>query len=103
MNLTFDELKKANKERSDEVYFPIDSWALTAWSNALAGEVGEVCNLTKKHLRDTVENKTLICDELADVVIYADLLAQKLKVNLGDVIRVKFNKTSAERGSAVIL
>lgn len=75
MRLTFEELRKANKNRSDEVYFPINGWSLIEWSNALAGEVGELCNLTKKHMRDTVENKTLICDELADVVIYADLLA----------------------------
>ena len=103
MDLTFDELKKANRERSEEVYFPIDSWALTEWSNALAGEVGELCNLTKKNKLNGDKNTTGICNELADVVIYADLLAQKLGVNLADVVRNKFNYTSIQKNSTVKL
>lgn len=36
--------------------------------------------------------------EAADVVIYADLLANYLGFDLGDAVREKFNKTSSRYG-----
>lgn len=38
-----------------------------------------------------------LADELADVVLYADLLATKAGINLGDAVRDKFNRKSAEQ------
>jgi len=103
--LTFEELAKANKLRSEDAYFPIGEWTPQEWSNAMAGECGEVCNLTKKLKRDAESNKrvdpTKIGLEIADVVIYADLLAQRLGFKLESLVRTKFNLTSEKVRSSV--
>jgi NTP pyrophosphatase (non-canonical NTP hydrolase) len=69
------------------------------WSNALAGEVGEACNLTKKAKRDGVLALTAIAKELGDVVIYADHLARSLGLNLRECVIQKFNEVSERVGS----
>ena len=70
----------------------------------LGGEVGEVLNAVKKLARlrrgmaggsDTINN---IAEELADVVICADLLAIKLGINLDQAVVDKFNATSIKHG-----
>jgi len=42
-------------------------------------------------------------DEIADMVIYADLLAQRLGRKLEDAIKNKFNQTSDKVGSDIKL
>jgi NTP pyrophosphatase (non-canonical NTP hydrolase) len=42
-------------------------------------------------------------DELGDVVICCSLLANRLGINLGDVVARKFNKTSNKHGFCVLL
>src|SRR5438132_10255212 len=82
--VTFADLKKKNRERCEEVFHFIDSWSPTDWACALAGEVGEACNLIKKMRRgDPKITRIDVGEELADVVIYADLLAQRLGLDLG--------------------
>lgn len=51
-------------------------------SNALAGEVGEVCNMTKHRAGGGTSQKEIpgildLMDELADVFIYTEMLAAK--------------------------
>jgi NTP pyrophosphatase (non-canonical NTP hydrolase) len=72
----------------------------------MAGEVGEACNVVKKIRR--IENGTntakdpqtfdacriMLADELADTIIYADLLAARLGIDLGEAVRNKFNEVS---------
>ena len=41
----------------------------------------------------------MIADELADAIIYADLLATRLDVSLEDAIIRKFNEVSERMGS----
>lgn len=41
---------------------------------ALAGEVGELCNLIKKNWRDGTDVKAEIRDEIADIYVYHQLL-----------------------------
>jgi NTP pyrophosphatase (non-canonical NTP hydrolase) len=53
-------------------------WTVSDWYMAASGEMGEFANLAKKVLRgdftlDEVRGK--LADELADVVIYVDILA----------------------------
>ena len=83
--MTFKDLAKANKKRSEEVFFPINHWTAQEWSNAIAGECGELCNLTKKLKRDAESSNPInimdIGKEIADVVIYADLIAQRMDLN----------------------
>jgi NTP pyrophosphatase (non-canonical NTP hydrolase) len=90
------------------------SWSVAEWTNAMAGEAGEACNAAKKLLRLEQDLKgpngyhnnaasrevaiATIADELADVVIYADLVARRIGVNLGEVIVKKFNATSDRHG-----
>jgi NTP pyrophosphatase (non-canonical NTP hydrolase) len=58
-------------------------WSIAEWTNAMAGEAGEACNIAKKMIRgdygDDVElGVGELMDEIADVVIYADLVCQRL-------------------------
>lgn len=45
---------------------------------ALAGEVGELCNLIKKEWRDGVDNREEQKDEVADCRVYLELIAKCL-------------------------
>lgn len=106
--LDFDSLRYTNVLRCVKSFkHPLDGWSAAEWSNAAAGEMGEACNLTKKMIRhrdgvvgnegedknlDTLREK--LADEIADVVIYLDLLAASQSINLGAAVIKKFNKTS---------
>lgn len=52
-------------------------------------------------LKDAVtkEIKNRIGDEIADVVIYLDLLAERLGIDMGEAVIRKFNRTSEKVGS----
>lgn len=113
MNLN--ELRIANVTRCEEVFHPLHSWTAAEWACAMAGEAGEACNVAKKIKRlDTGTNtakdpasldecRNLMAAELADTIIYADLLAASLDINLGDAIRDKFNAVSKRMGSSIFL
>jgi NTP pyrophosphatase (non-canonical NTP hydrolase) len=104
--LNFDRLRRYNVARCEEVFHPLHDWSPAEWGVALAGEVGEACNLIKKLRRyddgtNTVKDPPnagdcveFIGDELADVVIYADLLAARLGIDLGKAVKKKFNSVS---------
>lgn len=59
------------------------------WGCALAGEVGEACNLIKKHERDGIDIKEKLGLELADIFIYIVLTAQHFEIDLLDSIITK--------------
>ena len=108
--MTLNDLAKANADRCNEVFHPIDEWSPTDWACAMAGECGEACNLVKKGRRISSDPREWPCDltgeiaeELADLVIYADLLAQRLGINLELAVQWKFNKVSEETGSDIRL
>jgi NTP pyrophosphatase (non-canonical NTP hydrolase) len=108
-SLTFDRLRAVNIARCENVFHPIGKWTPERWSNAMAGECGEVCNAVKKlnRLEDgtntykdpQTETECLdaIGDELADLIIYADLLAARLGIDLGEAVIDKFNAVSILR------
>ena len=88
------------------------SWSEAEWTNALAGEAGEAANFGKKliRFRDGVAgNKNVTRDEieaklgreLADVVIYADLTAQRIGKDLSALIIETFNNKSDELGCPI--
>src|SRR3954470_16512156 len=106
MSLSFKHLRQANENRQIE-WEAGSEFSLTYLGNALAGETGEACNVIKKldrersnHVgsRATIDD---LADELADVIIYADLIAKKEQIDLGEAIRNKFNKTSEKYGLGV--
>jgi len=109
-SLSFEELAIANRLRCEQIYHPVDDWSLTDWGCAAAGEMGEACNIIKKirrrngkidhNHRDLLEE---LGKELADTVIYLDLIAQRAGLNLGDEVRKKFNEVSIVKGSVIRL
>jgi NTP pyrophosphatase (non-canonical NTP hydrolase) len=105
MPLSFDELRAANARRQDEWEDgTTEPFGMLYHSNALAGEVGEACNVVKKLERQRRgargSNSTIqaLADELADVIIYADLLARSAGIDLGQAVRFKFDATSEKYG-----
>ncbi len=118
--LSFDELARTNKERCEAAFHRVDEWKPWEWSNAMAGEVGEACNLTKKMNRIWPANQFIqnwnkpedqrieelaerVAEEVADTVIYADLLLTSMGRSLGEEVQRKFNSKSDEIGSQIKL
>lgn len=98
-------LRKTSVERCEESYFPLDHWSVLEWAGAAAGECGEAANVAKKIRRDgpSRERKLDLADEIADTIIYLDLLAASEGINLENAIINKFNKTSMKIGSSKTL
>ena len=81
-------------------------WALSAWCNAVCGELGELANIIKKVERGDFsleEAREKMAKEMADVVTYLDLLAFRAGINLGQSVMDKFNEISVRVGSPVRL
>jgi len=96
-------LREANAARQKE-WDTGNQITLAYRGNELAGEVGEACNILKKLERErlgikgsraTVEQ---LAEELADVVICADLIAMDAGIDLDAAVRAKFNATSKKVG-----
>lgn len=112
-SLDFDELRAANVPRCESVFSKVNDWDIQAWALAVAGEAGEVAGAAKKllrgdtHIWEKGERKPLtdltLGLELADIVIYADLLAARMGMDLGELVRQKFNETSRRYGSEITL
>lgn len=109
MSLDFDHLRTVNWARQRR-WHGCGEWSVSDWAVATAGEFGEACNAIKKlrrvqedvpnisepgrELYDEASAKAAIAEELADTMIYLDLLAAKLEIDLGTAVIAKFNKTS---------
>ena len=102
-DLSFQRLRQANVERCEKSYHPIGEWSECDWAVALAGECGEVCHIVKDRRRGEEVEVYALGAELADLVIYADLLAARVGIDLGDAIRRKFNETSRKVQSEIQL
>jgi NTP pyrophosphatase (non-canonical NTP hydrolase) len=103
IRLAFDDLRDANVTRCEQNFHPCDDWSPSDWMTAAAGEMGEAANLIKKRRRgEDIETKQ-IAYELADTVIYLDLLAARLGIDLGAAVQEKFNIVSDRVGSEVRL
>lgn len=110
--LTFDDLRAANIARQEH-WGGSDNWTLADWSNALAGEVGEACNVVKKIRRPqlgTVGNSSdaatyyeQLETEIGDVLIYLDLLAKAAGMELSTCVMRAFNEKSEKLGMPVRL
>jgi NTP pyrophosphatase (non-canonical NTP hydrolase) len=106
--LTFAHLRQVNLDRANR-WHPggLAEWSVNDWLCAMGGEAGEALNAGKKHRRildglqqhgnvpaDLADAERRIMEELADVVIYADLVASRLGCTLADAIVAKFNAIS---------
>lgn len=110
--LTFEQLRLKNGLRCENDFHPINDWSETDWATAFGGECGEALNLIKKRRRKTTDGLQYakdaptvqeVVDELADAVIYADLLCTRMNASLEDGIRRKFNEVSERINSKVTM
>jgi NTP pyrophosphatase (non-canonical NTP hydrolase) len=114
MDMTFFRFSHDNRircESPDGFNHTLDSWSLSDWMTATVGELGEAANVAKKlnRIRDGIpgnkagesepELKAALGNEIADTVIYLDLLAQSVGLDLGTLVRDKWNATSERLGS----
>ena len=107
MKLDLATFRPLNVERAKEGFKCYDNQPLTYWTTALAGEVGELCNMIKKLQR--VErggvdggssytakdiNKEMLKEEIGGIAIYLDLMASLLDISLEEAIIDTFNSKS---------
>lgn len=96
-------LRAANQARTRE-WDPSGLVTLSFRGNELAGETGEACNVIKKLERERMNmpgsraTRDQLAEELADVVICADLTAMDAGIDLDSAVRAKFNATSEKVG-----
>lgn len=107
--LTFADLRAANAKRVKR-WHPggVTDWSLSDWAVAMAGEAGELCNVVKKlnRERDRITGNTAseaelrdaLGKEIADTLIYLDLLAMRAGLDLAEVTIGKFNEVSERVG-----
>jgi hypothetical protein len=109
-----DYVRALNRIRCDRWHPPTgDDWTLGDWSNAFMGEGGELANVVKKLRRhqsghatsyntpEVVELRERFAEEVADVLLYLDLLCWKAGVEpaaLLDALIDKFDKVSLAQG-----
>lgn len=108
-DLTFKKFREINSSRANKWHNgDLNDWSLSDWAVAMAGEAGEACDVVKKinRVRDGLvgtrrSKETLVLDlgeELADVLIYLDTLANRAGIDLEQALIYKFNKVSDEFG-----
>lgn len=97
-------LRRANEARQKE-WDKDSKITLSYRGNELAGEVGEACNIIKKIERERLglpgsrATKDQLAEELADVIICADLIAMDAGIDLmRRAVPAKFNATSRKVG-----
>ena len=101
--MILNKLRTATTLRQKE-WDPTDQLTLEYRGNELAGETGEACNVIKKLTRErlglvgSIATIKDLADELADVVICADLVALKAGIDLEKAVKEKFNYTSKKYG-----
>lgn len=79
-------------------------WKLSAWCNAVLGELGEAANLIKKVERGDLtldEARAELAKEFADVQTYLDILAFRAGVDLSDATIAKWNEVSERVGCRI--
>jgi NTP pyrophosphatase (non-canonical NTP hydrolase) len=104
--LTFNTLRQANiqrlplfKDKKGRVVHNKtgSDWSPATWLQAVVGELGEYANLRKKVERGDLtldEARPELAKELADVIIYLDILAFQLDIDLGKAVMSKWNEVS---------
>lgn len=111
MKLDLAAMRPINVQRAKDGFKCYDNQPLTYWTTALAGEVGELCNMIKKIQR--VEkggvdggssytakdiSKEMLKEEIGGIAIYLDLLASLLDIDLEEAIMDTFNQKSRNMG-----
>jgi len=110
---TLEQLENLNVNRAR--FYPDFSYLqdknVLYYANAMSGETGEFCNLLKKMLRGDQYDRDgkseltpyYICQELADIIIYAEFICTIYGFSLSTILREKFNAESLKIGSNVFI
>jgi NTP pyrophosphatase (non-canonical NTP hydrolase) len=112
MDLSFAKLREVNVSRCLRWHpMGINEWSVNDWLTAFGGEAGEALNAGKKHRRilsgmqqggnvpvNIGDAEDKIMEELADTVIYADLVASRMGMSLAAAVARKFNAISEREG-----
>lgn len=111
MKLDLEKFRLLNQTRAVEGFKTYSNVPVTYWTTALAGEVGELCNMIKKIERvsyggidggSSYTAKSLTAadlrEEIGGIFIYLDLLAAVLGISLEDAIIETFNSKSEKYG-----
>ncbi len=111
MSIDLKTFRPINVDRARNGFKCYDNQPLTSWTTALAGEVGELCNMIKKLQR--VERggvdggssyqakditKEMLKEEIGGIAIYLDLMASLLDIDLSEAIVDTFNQKSEHLG-----
>lgn len=106
--MSFSRRNRARCEAASGFNHALNSWSLSDWFTATAGELGEAGNVIKKlnRVRDGIPGNKVpaavlhiaLGEELADVAIYLDLLAQAAGFDLDEIREAKFRATSERIG-----
>lgn len=86
-----------------------DDWTILEWAAVIAGEAGEIIGAAKKlrcrekklggaQFVDPIEGMQATREEVADVILYCDLLLAIMDADFEQTVKDKFNKTSATHG-----
>lgn len=105
------DFSETNRNRAAEGFKTYTNVPITYWTTAIAGEVGELCNMIKKMERVkhggidggstyTAANITHkdLAEEIGGIFIYLDLLAGLLNIDLSEAIKETFNSKSEKYG-----
>ena len=111
MTIDLEAFRRLNVDRARNGFRCYDNQPLTYWTTALAGEVGELCNMVKKMQRVELGGvdggssytakditKEKLKEEIGGIAIYLDLMASLLDIDLGEAIRDTFNDKSRKMG-----
>jgi len=99
----FAQLRRVNVQRCESLWHPLNDWNVVEWAACMAGEAGEACNIAKKLKLGGPVTVADLAKEIADVTIYADLLAASQGISLWSAIVHKFNEVSERKGSDIRL
>lgn len=104
--LTFRNVQLTNERRCRRWHNPeTEPWTGADWSNAMCGEAGEAANVVKKLRRhetgtspagdpDAPFLRLMLAEEIADVILYAFLLANHYDIDVESAVVHKFNLVS---------
>lgn len=111
LSLDLKRFREVSTRRAQEGFKTYDNVPITFWTTAIAGELGELCNMIKKLERakvgglnsgHTKKVEDISTDDLAEeiggVFIYLDLLASRLGIDLEQAVIKTFNDKSDEHG-----
>lgn len=105
-------LRAQSSARADD-WHGDEKWTILEWAGAMTGEAGEAANAAKKIRRvqqkiakrapetapDAMHTlRAKLSEEIADTMIYLDLLAAQMDIDIEAAVTDKFNSVSKEFG-----